>query len=105
MKKIILASCIAILSACSGPSLGVIPKTKEKNPDTISKYIEQGAFYDSSKKEKLDYSQFAQKKCNEIGKKNYEAYKYGYLSGVFIGVSPIMFPFTDVSRDVKIWCK
>jgi hypothetical protein len=100
MKKIILASCIVLLSACSSTG-GIIPQEREKTPDITSRYIEYGEFFNNARKEKLDYPDFANKKCKDQGNKGYKAYKVSaFMSGLWMVV-----PFTDISRNVKIWCQ
>ena len=100
MKKVIVMSFVMLLSACSSTA-GLIPSGREKTPDVVSRYIEQGAFFDSSKKEKLDYADFSKKKCQDFGSKSYKAYKVSaFTSGIWM-----IIPITDLSKEIKIWCQ
>ncbi|MCW8107691.1 hypothetical protein OPS25_04130 [Alteromonas ponticola] len=106
-KKVLFAVCtgILILGGCaSTPSAGTIPTLangEQREPDISSKYVEQGAWFNSSKNEKLDYPDFADQKCKERGFSKYVAYEAGYASTT----SVVGLPSGDTSRTIDIWCE
>ncbi|MFC1659407.1 hypothetical protein ACFL0U_02475 [Pseudomonadota bacterium] len=105
MKRFIVLSLLVVFTfGCVGPSAGRIPTGREKNPDMKISYVEQGAFF--SGKEKLNYQDFADKRCKNNGSSGYRAYKYSaWMSGWCLGIYPFAIPFTDVTRSGKVWCK
>lgn len=106
MYKIMLpvVCAAALISGCAGPTAGKIPMAdngEERVPDISAKYVEAGAWMNNSRVEKLDYPDFADKKCKDRGFNTFQAYRSGMASSTSWGGMPT----NDTSRTVDIWCK
>ena len=98
ISTFLVSGCISTPSAGKIPTL---PNGDQARPDISAKYIEQGAWLDNGKKEKLDYPDFADQKCKERGFKRYIAYDAGFAStSSFAGL-----PSGDTARTIDIWCE
>jgi hypothetical protein len=74
---------------------------EQRPPDISAKYVEQGAWFNNSKNEKLDYPEFADKKCQERGFRRYKAYKSGYATSSSVAG----LPSGDTNRNLDVWCE
>jgi hypothetical protein len=106
MNKILLplGYCIVLISGCAGPTAGNIPTLENgeyRAPDISSKYVEAGAWLNNNRVEKLDYPDFADKKCQDRGFEKHQAYKSGPATTSSWGG----LPSNDTSRTIDIWCK
>jgi hypothetical protein len=104
-KLLLLGLGALILSGCGAtPAAGTIPMLtngEQSPPDISAKYVEEGAWFNSSKNEKLDYPDFADKKCQDRGYKRYKAYEGGFATKSSIAG----LPSGDTTRTIDIWCE
>jgi hypothetical protein len=95
---------MVILTGCTAIEAGTPPTLangEQKRPDVSAEYVENGAWFNKSKNEKLSYPDFADKQCRDRGFTKSVAYEATYASR-----SSVMgMPSGDESRTFDIWCE
>ncbi len=106
IKKLLsTAAFIMVLTGCGATIVaGTPPKLtngEQKRPDVSAEYVEEGAWFNNKKNEKLSYPEFADKQCQDRGFTRYKAYEGGYATR-----SSVMgMPSGDTTRTFDIWCE